>query len=391
MKGDGCAMSTKEAASKGSTRESSIELLKVFALFMIVLSHVIQTLCQENGSVPYHDYVIDLNQATTDPQQFALSVFRYSGAFGNLIFILSSAWFLVDSDHFSPKKWFSMLTEVWALSVAVMLFSEIESGGGVSLSYAVKSLMPTTFGLNWFATAYLLIYPLHPVLNLVIHKLSQRQLFRISAALMMLYVGVGIVMPGRLFFSSSLVVWISLYFGVAYVKLYMPKAASSKKVNVALFTIGLVGEMGIMLLVNFLGLHIGYFSNKLLHWLSNGNPFLVMIAFSMFNIARGWHFQSRFVNKLSALSLIVYLLHEHPIMAIYYRPYAVNFVYENFGYDFVLLWMFLLSFLIFAGALAIGFLYKTIFGKAVDKLAEAVRRVCGMMWAKFEDMAMKVG
>lgn len=83
-------------------RESGIEFLKIIAIFLIVFSHVMQTLSQKNGYIDYSDYLIDLSHSTADPFYLMLSIMRYAGVFGNTIFFICSAWFL--TKVFTVKK-----------------------------------------------------------------------------------------------------------------------------------------------------------------------------------------------------------------------------------------------------------------------------------------------
>lgn len=48
------------------SRQTSFELLKIIAVFLIVVGHVTQTLGEENFDVSFRDYVIPLGNATTD-------------------------------------------------------------------------------------------------------------------------------------------------------------------------------------------------------------------------------------------------------------------------------------------------------------------------------------
>ena len=77
-----------------AARDSGVELLKVIAIFLIVVSHVLQTL----------DGPMSLDRETADPWRFSLSFFRYTGFVGNMIFFVSSAWFLVDRDATAKRS-----------------------------------------------------------------------------------------------------------------------------------------------------------------------------------------------------------------------------------------------------------------------------------------------
>ena len=40
-------------------RDSGVELLKIIAVILIVISHVVLTLITENEYIPYSDYLLD--------------------------------------------------------------------------------------------------------------------------------------------------------------------------------------------------------------------------------------------------------------------------------------------------------------------------------------------
>ena len=102
-------------------RNSSIELLKIFGIFLIVINHVIQTLHEPNSNFVNNDYILNLDMATTNIQQLILSILRYSGSMGNMIFFICSAWFLLDNDKTNKKKLLQILMDVWVASVIILV------------------------------------------------------------------------------------------------------------------------------------------------------------------------------------------------------------------------------------------------------------------------------
>ena len=174
--------------TKTNPRNSSIELYKIIAILMITICHVTITIGRlENPYIDFHDYVINIENATTDPSILGLVFLRYLGQIGNNIFFVCSAWFLLDSKKVNVKKWFFMLTEVWTISVAILLIVEILRKGAVSPKLVIASIFPTTFGNNWYMTCYLLFYLIHPALNKIIHSFSKQQLLRAASVLAFLY------------------------------------------------------------------------------------------------------------------------------------------------------------------------------------------------------------
>lgn len=57
------------------TRDSGIELLKIFAIFVIVINHTVQSLTNEAYNIPNNGFVIDISRATTNIQCILLLIF----------------------------------------------------------------------------------------------------------------------------------------------------------------------------------------------------------------------------------------------------------------------------------------------------------------------------
>ena len=80
-------------------RNSGIELLKIIAIILIVISHVVQTLTSENQFISYNDYVLDITNATKSFQKMILIYLSHFGVLGNSLFFGVNHF----SYGFSPK------------------------------------------------------------------------------------------------------------------------------------------------------------------------------------------------------------------------------------------------------------------------------------------------
>ncbi len=375
--------------NKRNSRNSAVECLKILGMVLIVLSHVVQTLHSGNTYVGYQDYVFPLGVATSDPKILILNILRYSGVFGNAIFFVSSAWYLLDSKTASGKKIVSMLVEIWSISVLIMAVFGVAHQGNLSLRLVIKALFPTTFSLNWYLTCYILFYAIHPFLNQVIGAMNRRTLLRCAVAMSTLYIFVNFVI-GEAFQTTNLILWVSVYFCMAYMKRCLYDASNRKLYNWLLILVGIGGNCLIVILTNFLGLHhIWHFSNQLLRWNENCNPFLIMAAIGMFNLARCSNFKNTLINKISGLSLLIYIVHENIFMRTYLRPYIWQRIYETFGYEHILLWTVIQVVVIFAASLIICSVYKLTLQKTVNKLSRITYRGFCKVYGLVEDFLMK--
>lgn len=214
-------------------RESGIELLKIIGIVLIIMYHI-------RGSAAVagdrYECVDNIDAATTNLQYIILMLFGYFGPLGNNIFFISSAWFLCGSSKKrNNKKILNMLLDVWIISI-LFLFLFIILGESVPSKDIIKSIFPTTCNNNWYITCYLLFYAIFPYLNQIIEKMTQRELLTINIVTIVLYYGISFIIPA--FFMNGLVLFIAMYFFIAYIKFYMGALFEKKGVNFAIITGG---------------------------------------------------------------------------------------------------------------------------------------------------------
>lgn len=108
-----------------NNRQSGIELLKIIAMLLIVISHNAQSV---SGAENFIINNVNINQPTTNLFIFISQFFRSFGALGNNMFLLSSIWFLVDSKNVKLNKIAYITLDTYVFSVIFMLIF-LEGGG----------------------------------------------------------------------------------------------------------------------------------------------------------------------------------------------------------------------------------------------------------------------
>lgn len=372
------------------TRDSGIELLKIFAIFVIVINHTVQSLTNEAYNIPNNGFVIDISRATTNIQCILLQIFRHFGVLENSVFFICSAWFLLKSKNWNKKKWLFMVIEIWVVSIVIFIITYIILHGNISIGIIISSLFPTTFGNNWYMTCYLLFYPIHPILNSIVNMMNQRQLFRSTLVMVFLYVFMNFINCSW-FFSSAIILWITIYFAIAYMQKYLMSFVDNIRENIILFIIGVIGFIGIILITDICGLYSQVLSDKVMRWVNNCNPFLLAMSIAMFNIARNIHFKNRFINYISKLSLLIYIIHENIILRTYFRPAMWNYVYKRFGYSDVIQWVFIISFIIFIFGILCSILYVLTLQRFVNKVSGKLYEVVRIKYLLFEKFCLMIG
>jgi len=164
----------------------------------------------------------------------------------------------------------------------------------------------------------------------------------------------------------------------------------NKKINIFLLCFGIIAHISIIIFTNFIGLRIHFFSNWLLRWNNASNPFIIFSVIALINLLHATKFHSNFINNFSKLSLLIYIIHENIIIRTYYRPYFINYIYENYGYKYILLWVILLSIAIFIISAIISHVYDLTLRKYVNRLCLLVYKIFSTQWKKVEKFLIKL-
>lgn len=360
-------------------RNSSIELLKIFAIIIICIGHVTLTL---NGIYSY-------SLASKNFNKTILAIFHQFGAWGNSIFFICSAWFLLDSNKLNKRKWFNMLIEIWVVSMLILLFSEIVARWSIPKNIVIESIFPTTFGNNWYMTCYLLFYLIHPSLNKLIKDMNKTKLLRCTLILSFLYIFMNFINPSSFFFSM-LILWVTLYFVMAYIKFYLKDLSNNKKVNLLLVVFGLLGYILVIIICNYVGLKNPRYSNAVLFSASNNNPFIIILSIGMFNLARGKNYKNKFINYISSLSMLIYIIHENVIMRSFLRVNIWQLILRYTGYSNIVLKDLIMALFAFIFGLLGAISFKILAEKQVWKISNKLFDFLHDKYIKIENKLLKI-
>ena len=336
-------------------------------MFLIVLAHITQT-ASDLPSVP-----IDVATASHQLSHFMLSMFYMFGAWGNTIFFIISAWFLLESKEVKVKKLIYLILEVWVLSVLI-LGCLLPFFNRPPLPIIIKCFFPTLFANNWFVTCYILFYPTHTILNSIIHRIPKRKLLQISFVMFFLYVFCN-TFGHKLFFPSMLIFWIAIYFTMGYIKLYLPNLSNNSKINICIFLVAIFSLVALTCVTNILGLKFSILHNQVLYWGSNYSFFWVISAIALLNLFRNFEFRSKFVNKIASYMLLVYLIHENLLFRRYLRPLWLDEIYQIYQGLNILVIIFLFALFVFISSLMLAVVFDNYFKNILDKLTAKIYNV----------------
>lgn len=374
---------------KLADRLSGVELLKIIGIFLIVVNHVTQTLGEYNSFVDYQDYIFHFGSATSDLQVLIITLLRQTGAVGNNIFFICSAWFLLDLKGTERKRAFFLLSTVWAVSVFMLSLYWFIDPSCMTKDDIIMQFFPTCFANNWYMTCYILFLFIYPWLNKLIEGLEQRQLLRIVLFSSLLWIVVQYFQSGW-FYATYLTCWISIYFLMAYLKIYCRRLMTSAWFGLALFIIGTAGAIGQVVITNYVGLHFGIYADWILRWNSNSCPFYIMLAIGALILALQSTFRNRLVNYLSGLSMFVYLFHENFLFRTYTRPAIWHYLYVTYGYEHVLGLDLCFAAALFLASVVVSCVYKETVQRLVTVISDRIYLLISKIYGGVEKVILKI-
>ena len=376
-----------KSLTAGRERDSSLELYRIVGMFAIVVSHVVLSLLPNQvsfgggyltGLLEGKSYCLDFRIASADPAMWALVLLKMLGQWGNAVFTICAAWFLCRGRQAKLGKVVKMVLEVLAISL-VMLALMVALGVHPSAKDVLKSFFPNIFANNWFITCYLMLYAIHPAINLALEKAGKRGHAAAMVVLCLLYMILPLAKADLLWWNRFFVM-VTTYVLVAYCRYYLADALRGFKAGWGAFIVGTFATAASVALLELAGLHVGALADKMLHFAHDGNPFVFLSAFGLFNIMRARPFVNARLNRVAGLMLLVYLIHENLIFKRYMRPCAWALIHDNLGYDLLFVWLGLFALGLFVVALLCAWIYTKTLGKAVNPVAQRIEGVVRRVW-----------
>lgn len=304
---------------KNKERNSNIELLRLYLMGSILISHVIvhgmnlKNIGGENfsfvGNIPITLIVISL---------FTPSVY---------CFIFISGFYGI---RFSLRKLFSLV--LWCVLVQIFctLITLFGGEGNIDFSFyrdIIKILFPISTYQWWFMSEYILLFILSPFINLGIKRLHKRTLDIVICSLFT-YMVTSFIFKWQWSGGSNLICLLTIYILARYMNCF--NVTISFKRSMVLFVLCSLALVGISLLLYIL-VDIGklpkvFLKGEMLLWNYN-NPLIILMAISLFYIVNDIKPVSIFwLNKLIAPSLFIYLFSEKFYVQLY-TPLA--FAFQN--------------------------------------------------------------
>ncbi len=333
-------------------RNSSIELLRILAMFFIVCSH-----CSVHSDLLSTSSTLFFNNLLLD--------WCTLGNLGVDIFVLISGYFLCDNPNFSRKRnSIKLLTQVWFFS-ALGLGIYLITGHQFTWKIFIKSIFPTVFSEYWFFTIYFVLLLFVPYINMVLNKLTKMQLLKLIGSMMVLW-SVIPTFTNQVMGGTELCQFVMFYLIGAYFRKYPDNVLANKKMRILLTTTSflLLFLSSVVLRIVFVQ-HAGHFYTRV-------SILTVGCAIGLFSMAiYRKSFCNKWINKIAGCTFGIYLFHDNPLMRlIIWKEWLPKIKYYN---SYLLIVAIILSVLIvMTVGTIIELIRKATVQKPLEKLVNCV-------------------
>lgn len=290
------------------SRNSAIELLRIFSIFSIILCHF-----ATHGAFAFS------SQSITIPRLWWYFI-EMGGNFGVDVFVLISGYFLIDNvnTYFSFTKTIKLWGQVIFYSLLLFVLSFFIGYGSFDLGNILKTFFPITFSVWWFASTYFMLFLLHPYINKLLHNLEKKQYQKLLIILTICWCIIP-TFTSKNFQLSPLLEFTYLYAIAGYIKIH--------EISCKLKSIHCLGLFCIFTFITYLscvffmvaGTKIVFFSNYCLYFYArNKLPTLAMAIFIFLFFIKLKYFNNNVINKIASATFGVYLLHDSPLLRRYF-------------------------------------------------------------------------
>ncbi len=347
-------------------RKSNIELLRIFAMVLIILHH----------------YALHGGLSSIDGfgvNKYIGTICLIGGKLAVNLFVLISGYFLIESE-FKFKKVLKLIIQVYCYSIAFFIGYVVLKG--MPTGEIIKlTVFPFTSKAYWFMFPYLCVYILSPFINKLIKSISQKQLLKLIGILIFLFSGLGFLISD-LGLMNNLSWFVLIYLIGAYIRLYDFNAFSKNTIkwfSIIGYIVFIILSCGITYMSQY-NSSIFRFVNKI----SSMNSIIVLVeAILIFIVFKDLEIKNnKFINILGKSSIGVYLLHDSIFRSEFWKE--ICFV-ENFY--FASPWLLVFHIIVcILGIYMLGVIVELIRSKIIDRIFFSVGAKSGVKNKFFDEI-----
>lgn len=295
---------------KKNLRDSNYELLRILSMFFIIFYHII-----------LHGYVLE---HTVGVSNFVINTFQFLIIIHVNLFMLITGYYQSKAG-FKLKKIILLLIEIWFYNFIINTILAMTNLVHYTNSDYFRQITFYNIKSFWYIQCYLIIYILSPFINKFIEICDKKNLKRLILVLFCCF-SILPYLTGNLFYDTNgltLIQYVMLYFIGAYIRKFNLNKNFLKKFNItqkrAVYFIIFLLCFLFNLSLYYMCLHLKFLESnilkqialdKLVYKLYYNNPLCIIQSISFFLLFGTFSFKNKYINKISSLTLGIYLIHE---------------------------------------------------------------------------------
>ena len=159
-----------ENTTKGNKRLVQYELLRVIAMFGVLMNHVFN-----NGLHIYEDFSLDVSSFCGFTLWSILELMKLVALPSVNCYILITGYFMVNSNQWRLKGIWNVWSITWFYAVSIYLISVAIGLQSFQWEEMLNHATPLISNNYWFVTSYIVLMLLAPLLSWWLQRLSRRQ------------------------------------------------------------------------------------------------------------------------------------------------------------------------------------------------------------------------
>lgn len=283
-------------------RDINVELLRIVAIIMVTAIH-----CVDNGLI-----LKNLNDLSVF-NYVLVNFLRVCVGIANGLFILITGYYQINN-KFNIKKIANLWGKTFFYSILIFIILSLLNYN-TNLFY---SLFPISTGIYWFISAYIALYFLAPILNILINKLTKNQMKFLLITMLVMF-GILKVIFFTETFDGILINVIMYYILGAYIRKYIeikPKQKYFIKyllIAIAVTALNIIISIVSKIIPNrTVSVVLTNINDSFLDY---GNILLVMMTVLLFMKFKTIEIKSKSISKLitvlSPSVLVVYIIQQN--------------------------------------------------------------------------------
>lgn len=311
-------------------RNSNFELLRIIMMFLIIFNHLITHGFYKTENISEFDW-------------YLINSFRWLGMIGNYTFMLLTGYFSISIENikFSSIRKIHKKYLFYSVIIATVFFifnlstipnndydlvAVYKENGFVNVARPlsifeyIKSFFPAVFGINWYASSFLIFMFFIPFFNKCLKNCSKKEHLFFVVVLVFLGSFLQIIPKQQAFFPNAIFQFFMMYAIGAYIKLYGSYFYKFKNLNLLFAFLALL-FIFVFQIVFFVVYKKNLIPYQILLKLSEkiSTSFLTLIAsvFLFLWFEQKKQFYSEKINRIGKSTFGIYLIHDNCYFSIF--------------------------------------------------------------------------